>query len=129
MLKVLIAFAIGNFLRDASEGQAITIAGDGTPRRSYLYSDDLVIWLLKILTDGKNLEPYNVGSDESFSILDVAQKVSSVINPKIEIKVLKAKDNNQPVHQYVPNVNKARQELNLQVWTSLESAISQSLNK
>ena len=37
-----------------------------------MYTSDLVIWLLKILLSEKKFLTINVGSDEAFSLYDVA---------------------------------------------------------
>lgn len=119
-------FAIANFIRDAQNGLNIEIKGDGTPYRSYLYADDLIVWLLTILSRGKNCEIYNVGSDKDLTITDLAMAVKNTINPSIHINIhQKPKENAKP-SRYVPSINKARNELNLEVWTSLEEAILKS---
>jgi nucleoside-diphosphate-sugar epimerase len=107
-------FAIGNFIQNGLNGEDILIKGDGTPRRSYLYASDLVIWLLKILTHGQNKKAYNVGSDEYLSIQEVAQKVSKVFS-EMNIEIQEVADAGQRPARYVPNINKAKEELQLKV--------------
>ncbi|MBC7741248.1 MAG: NAD(P)-dependent oxidoreductase, partial [Bdellovibrionaceae bacterium] len=120
-------FAIANFIRDASNKKNIEIRGDGTPYRSYLYSDDLIVWLLKILSSGNNGEPYNVGSDDDLNIATLAKTVNGVLNPSGQISILQKLDPLHPVARYVPSIDKARFELGLEVWTSLEEAIALSV--
>jgi nucleoside-diphosphate-sugar epimerase len=71
-------FAIGNFIRDAIERDAIVVKGDGTPLRSYLYMTDLVVWLLTLMVEASPLRAYNVGSDEALSIGDLASHCAEV---------------------------------------------------
>ena len=120
------SFAIGNFIRDANAGVPISISGDGTPLRSYLYSEDLVVWLFTILFNGNNNEPYNVGSDQSISIADLAEAVTKAINPSLEVKIAKKPHPDTPLERYVPSIEKARKDLGLAVWTDLKSAILKS---
>jgi dTDP-glucose 4,6-dehydratase len=120
-------FAVGNFLRDAMRGGPITIQGDGTPLRSYLYAADLAIWLWSILLSGTPCRPYNVGSDAAISIAGLARTVADVIAPQAEIRALQTPQPNRPVVRYVPSIERAREELRLEPWISLADAIERTV--
>ncbi len=114
-------YAIGNFIRDAMKGGPIVIKGDGTPYRSYLYAADLTVWLWTILTKGQSCRPYNVGSDQAISIRELAEKVRKVVAPEVEVQVHKIAKLGENAQRYVPSVERAKQELGVFRWTSLES--------
>lgn len=116
-------FAAGNFIRDAMAGQEIRVGGDGTAHRSYLYAADMVIWLLTILVNGADGKAYNLGSDEALSIRQLAATVSRVLLDEERFSVSAMPVPGAPVQRYIPNVDKARNELNLLVHTDLQSAI------
>ena len=120
-------FAIGNFIQNGLQGKKIIIKGDGTPLRSYLYSADLVIWLLTVLIKGKSCRPYNVGSDKAISIEELARCVSQKFN-NIEIEILKPKNTNTPILQYVPSVSRAQKELGLKIYTDLETSLIKTID-
>jgi dTDP-glucose 4,6-dehydratase len=126
-LPLDIHFAIGNFIRDALKGGPIIIKGDGTSKRSYLYAADLAIWLWTILFTGKSLRPYNVGSEESHSIAEVAYCVADHFSPKITVEIRGKANAEKPVEYYVPNVGRAKQELGLKSVVSLEDSISRTV--
>jgi nucleoside-diphosphate-sugar epimerase len=116
-------FAIGNFIRDALMGRAIEIKGDGTPRRSYLYGADLATWLWTILLRAPDLVPVNVGSARDVSILELAQIVAATLRPETEIRVAQEPRPGAEPARYVPAVDRARELLGLEEWTSLEETI------
>jgi len=133
-----IHFAIGNFIQNCIDGQPIVIKGDGTPMRSYLYADDLVEWLFAILERGESGRPYNVGSDEAVSIRDLALLVRDTLQSNNQtIK----QSNNQTIlpvqvlgqsvagaaNYYVPNVDRVRRELGLEIKVGLREAILKSV--
>lgn len=120
-------FAIGNFVRDGIRQSDISIAGDGRPRRSYLYAADLVVWLLVILLYGKSGEAYNVGSDEDLSIEELANQVSGSFRPSPKVKIL-GKRTSDRIPKYVPLVDKARKELGLVVYTPLTEVINRMIS-
>jgi dTDP-glucose 4,6-dehydratase len=120
-------FAIGNFIRDAMNGGPIVIKGDGTPRRSYLYAADLAIWLWTILIKGGSLHPYNVGSAEALSIKEIAQQVAEQFHEKTKIEVRGVPDPLHSIERYVPDVQRVKDELNLQVWVGVNAGIEHTI--
>jgi UDP-glucuronate decarboxylase len=125
-LPLDIHYAIGNFIHDALFADEITVKGDGSPMRSFLYMADLVHWLLAMLVEGQGKKIYNLGSDQAVSILELATLVKNTLAPHKNIKVLG--DSTHTVgnfnrHWYVPNIALANKDLHLNVWTSLEQSI------
>jgi nucleoside-diphosphate-sugar epimerase len=116
-------FAVGNFIRDALAGQPIHIGGDGTPQRSYLYASDLAVWLWTILFRASALRAYNVGSEQSVSILDLAGETCAALAPRQEIRVDRQPVAHAPVLRYVPATARAREELGLEQHIGLREAI------
>ena len=122
-----IYYAIGNFIQDCIEGNSITINGDGTPLRSYLYADDLVEWLFAILERGESGRPYNVGSDHALSILELAERVRRVLGTRNEIIVKGKPEPGAKPSVYVPDIGRAQSELGLLVSVSLDEAIRRTV--
>lgn len=119
-------FAIGNFIRDQVEGQAIIVKGDGTAIRSYLYASDLMVWLWTILFRGENCRAYNVGSEHAVSIAELAAEVAQARQPRAKVEV-RGQPAGLPPQRYVPSTERARRELGLQERVSLRAAISKTL--
>jgi nucleoside-diphosphate-sugar epimerase len=115
--------AIGNFFGDVLAGRPIQIQGDGTPRRSYLYADELAVWLWTILFRAPALTPINVGSDNDVSILELAQTIAETLNPRIEIRLAREPAPGKVPSRYVPCVDRARELLGLNETVLLEDAI------
>jgi nucleoside-diphosphate-sugar epimerase len=122
-LPMDIHFAMGNFIRDAVHGGPIHVNGDGTPHRSYLYAADLAIWLWTILLMGQACHPYNVGSDRSISIAELASLVRELVAPTSNVIIAQRADPSLPPPRYVPSIQRARKELALESWVSLEEAV------
>lgn len=120
-------FAIGNFIRDGLKGGPIVIKGDGTPYRSYLYADDLAEWLLTILLKGKSGEAYNVGSDEAITIKELAYLVSRCVDNKPEVLIKKNEEPGAVAERYVPSIEKAKKDLKLSKFLSLNESIIRTI--
>jgi len=116
-------FAIGNFIRDALEAPAITVAGDGTPVRSYMDQRDLAAWLMALLERGRSGEAYNVGSDEAVTVRELAHLVRDIVAPDKPVQVAAGPAGTGAGNRYVPAIEKARRELGVSPTISLRSAI------
>lgn len=121
-LSLDIHFAAGNFIRDAMQGRPVIVNGNGLPCRSYLYASDLTVWLWHMLVRAEPGKPYNVGSDESVSIRDMAERVSHVLGNG-EYQVLGAKDMGWNPGRYVPDTSLIGNNLGLRRTVSLDEAI------
>ncbi len=119
-------FAAGSFIRQALAGGPIRIHGDGSPVRSYLYAADLAIWLLTLLLKGQPNHPYNVGSDQAISLAELAQQIAATTNsPMTEITLAPTQ---APAERYVPEIQRARSESDLDVCIPLSIALTRTVN-
>ena len=69
-------------------GNPVTIFEDGKESRDFVYIDDVVRITAMALDDGRVGEKcYNVGSGKATSVLTVAEKLKSIYNSDVEIKI------------------------------------------
>ena len=118
-------YIIGNFIQNILDRQPIKIKADYEIVRSYMHTNDLVEWLLKIVSNSKITCPiYNVGSNYSINMRTVGLYLAK--KNKLSTKFSKIKSN--LIDAYVPSINKAKKELKLKLkYTSLE-AIDDTIN-
>jgi len=122
-LPLDVHFAIGNFIRDALTAEAITVAGDGTPLRTYLDQRDLAHWLWTLLLQGKDGETYNVGSDQVISIAELAHLVRDLLAPGKPVRILGTHQPAAARNRYVPSIAKIQALHGLRVSVPLAESI------
>jgi dTDP-glucose 4,6-dehydratase len=114
-------FVVGNIIQNILDEKLITIGANYKIYRSYMYSDDLVRWLLKIL-DHSNIKCpiYNVGSNNKILIQQIAKILARRYNLNVDIPKFTNKVNDY----YIPDVYKAKKNLKLKNnYTSAEAII------
>jgi len=116
-------FAIGNFIEDAISAKHITVAGDGTPLRTYLDQSDLAHWLWTLMIEGLDGETYNVGSDRVISIAELAYLIRDLLSPAKQVHILGTPQVTGTRNRYVPSIRKINSLHTLSPKVSLEQAI------
>jgi len=122
LLSLDIHFAAGNFIRVAMAGRVVRVLGAGTAERSYLYAADLTVWLWTILLRANNGSVYNVGSEESVSIADLARRTSALLGGA-GAEILGKADEGWNPGRYVPSSKRIQRELGVKATVGLDEAI------
>jgi len=70
---------IPRFIEQLKAGEQVTIQGNGSAKRSFLHVLDVCSAFELILLHGKVGEIYNIGSDEEFTVMEIAQILVKLI--------------------------------------------------
>lgn len=123
--------AIGRYITSCLNHEPITVYAENAVR-SYLYMADLVIWLLNILFAkryGASFDDvaYDVGGEDSITMLELAQMVNNRFGGHNKIVILKNNPLNDPHEIYLPNLWKAKNTLGLKQYTNFDTALSKTI--
>lgn len=105
---------IPNLLSQAIKGMPLTVFGDGTQTRSFCHVKDAVDAMLSLMNHDSSVgEVFNIGNEEEISIGVLADKIRSLVNPLLEIKMIPYKDampfGFEEILHRVPSLNKIKQ--------------------
>lgn len=78
---------ISNFIVQALRGEPLTIYGEGTQTRSFLYVNDLIDGVMALMqyTGADAHEPVNVGSPHECSMLELVETLGQVMDRKLTV--------------------------------------------
>ena len=85
-----------------------------------------MVWLWKILLKGEINQPYNVGSDEGISIKQLAEKISSISNAKVAVKIVGSPVQKEQIDIYCPSIRKAN-TINAHIKVQLAESIIKTI--
>lgn len=120
-------YAMGNFILNRLNNENILIKGNGQLLRSYLYTADLCIWLWTILFRGRNLIAYNVGSNEVYSLKEIAYLIAHMMEPKVEVFIESTSFTHTILENYIPDITLAKEDLNLIPRINLVSGLTSTI--
>ena len=116
--------AIPTFVRQALDGQPLTVFGDGSQTRSFCYVDDLIRGLVLLAESGEHL-PVNLGNPGEFTLNELAETVIRVTGSKSEVVYEALPVDDPQVRQ--PDITRARQLLGWEPMIELEEGLRRML--
>jgi dTDP-glucose 4,6-dehydratase len=76
---------IPKFLMQLLHNKKMTIHGSGENIRNYIYVEDVAIAFETILFKGEEQQIYNIGTENEYSVMDIAKKLHSMVSPTTNI--------------------------------------------
>jgi GDP-L-fucose synthase len=104
---------------------SVTLWGDGSPTREFLYVEDCAEGLWRAAERYDGAEPVNLGSGEEISIRDLAQLVADLVGFAGEIAWDVSKPNGQPRRRL--DVTRAEQLLGFRAVTPLRQGLERTI--
>jgi len=100
--------ALPTFMRQALNDKPLTVYGDGSQTRSFMYVDDLVegVWRL---SQSDYVEPVNIGNPEEITILEFAKEIIEITGSDSDIIFEELPKDDPQIRQ--PDINKAKEIL------------------
>ncbi len=117
---------IPNFIHQALNDEEITIFGDGSQTRSFIYVVDEIEGILKVVYKQEAIgEVINLGNNKEFTILDLAKVIKELANSKSEI-VFKPLPIDDPVRRCA-DLSKAKRILKWEPTTPLKEGLMKTI--
>ena len=117
--------AIPNFIRQALDGEPITIFGTGSQTRSFCYIDDLVDGIHRLLYSDFN-EPVNLGNPKEMTVLELAKRIVELAESKSKLEFHKLPQDDPRVRQ--PDISRAKKVLGWAPKVDLRVGLSKTIN-
>lgn len=119
---------VPNFVRQALQGEPLTVYEGGKRTRSFCYISDLVEGMVRLLTAAE-VDPVNLGNPHEMTILEFAHKVLNVTGSKSEILFVHPRDERTKDDPMVrqPEISRARQVLGWEPVVSLEKGLKRTV--
>jgi dTDP-glucose 4,6-dehydratase len=116
--------AIPTFIRQAAEGEPLTVFGDGSQTRSFCYVSDLIEGLVRLIRSDEH-GPVNIGNPEEYTILQLAEAVLEAMGSPSEVVYEALPQDDPTVRQ--PDITRARAILGWEPTIGLADGLAKTL--
>jgi dTDP-glucose 4,6-dehydratase len=113
--------AIPNFLRQALNGENLTVYGNGSQTRSFCYVDDLIEGIYSLLMS-RTSDPVNIGNPAELSLIEMAEKILQATGSQSKISFQPLPIDDPKVRR--PDIALARRLLNWEPRVELDRGLA-----
>ena len=115
---------VPNFIYQALNREPLTVYGDGRQTRSFIYIDDLIRGLRRLIEVKYHL-PINLGNPTEIRVLEFARRILLLTGSPSSIEFRPLPQDDPQVRR--PDISKAREILNWQPVVSLEEGLTKTI--
>jgi dTDP-glucose 4,6-dehydratase len=116
--------AVPTFIRQALAGEPLTVYGDGSQTRSFIYVSDLVDGIWRLMNAPFN-DPVNLGNPREMTLLELAKQVLRLSGARSEIVFRPLPTDDPKMRQ--PNISRARDLLGWEPRVELDEGLRQTI--
>lgn len=117
---------VSNFIVQALQNKNITIYGKGNQTRSFMYVDDLINGMIKMMAKKNFTGPVNLGNPREFTIRQLAEKMIKMV-PDCKSKLIYKPLPTDDPQQRKPNISLAKSKLKWEPKVPLEVGLEKTI--
>ena len=117
---------VSNFIVQALQNKNITIYGKGNQTRSFMYVDDLINGMIKMMAKKNFTGPVNLGNPREFTIRQLAEKMIKMV-PGCKSKLIYKPLPTDDPQQRKPNISLAKSKLKWEPKVPLEVGLEKTI--
>jgi UDP-glucose 4-epimerase len=123
---------IARFIKQALNGEPLTVHGDGRQTRCFTYVADTVGGVLAAGANPEaNGQVFNIGHDHEISVLELANLIKSLCGSTSAVTLVPYEDyygqSYEDTRRRIPDITRAREVLGFQPRVSLEEGLRQTI--
>jgi dTDP-glucose 4,6-dehydratase len=117
---------VPNFIKQAIQGQSLTVYGDGKQTRSFCYVADLIDGIYRLFSSNEN-DPVNIGNPVETSILEFAQRINTLTGNQAQITFHPRQRGEGDPQRRQPDITRAENILNWQPIVRLDEGLQKTI--
>ncbi len=115
-----------NFIVQALRGEDLTVHGDGSQTRSFMYVDDVVEGMIRMMEQDGCVGPVNLGNPEEYTMKQLAERVLALI-PESRSRIVYTERPKDDPQQRRPDISLAKAKLGWEPTVPLDEGLRRTV--